>query len=122
MNRLVKEVIKQQVLEVRVGSVRLCDILEEDGADDAATAPHERDLGLVEFPGVLLGRVLDEHEALRVRDDLGGVQRLLQVVDELLLVAAEGGHGWALEDLGGACALGLEGGEAAGEDLDIHSC
>ena len=117
MNSLVKEVIKQEVLQIRVRAVRLCDVLEEDGADDAAAAPHERNLGLVELPAVFLGCVLDEHEALRVRDDLGGVERLLEVVDELGFVAVEGWDGRTLEDLAGAGALGLEGGETSGEDL-----
>merc|ERR1711939_688658 len=116
MNSLIKEVIKQEVLQIRVRAVRLCDVLEEDGADDAAAAPHERNLGLVELPAVFLGCVLDEHEALRVRDDLGGVERLLEVVDELGFVAVEGWDGRTLEDLAGAGALGLEGGETSGED------
>ena len=37
----------------------------------------------------LLGSFTHEHEALRVRHDLGGVEGLLKVVDELLLVALE---------------------------------
>ena len=52
---LVEEVVEEKVLEVGVVAVGLSDILEEDGADDAATAPHEGDLGLVELPAVLLG-------------------------------------------------------------------
>ena len=59
--------------------------------------------------------VLHEHEALGVRDDLGGVKGLLKVVDELLLVTREVGGG-ALEELGGTATLLLEGGKAAGED------
>lgn len=52
---LVEEVVKEQVLEVWVGAVRLGDVLEEDGADDAASTPHEGDLRLLELPAVLLG-------------------------------------------------------------------
>ena len=59
--------------------------------------------------------VLHEHEALGVRDDLGGVKGLLKVVDELLLVTGEAGGG-ALEELGGTATLLLEGRKAAGED------
>lgn len=58
---------------------------------------------------------LHKHETLGVGDDLGGVKGLLKVGDELLLVASELRSG-ALEDLAGAGALGLEGGQAAGED------
>lgn len=117
MNRFVEEIIEEQVLQVRVGAVRLGDILEEDRADDAATAPHERDLGLVELPAVVLGGVLDEHEALCVGDDLGGVEGLLEVVDKLLLVTVEFGDIWSFEDAGCADTFGLERGEAASEDL-----
>lgn len=51
----VEEVVKEQVLEVGVLAVSLGDLLEEDGTDDAATAPHEGDLGLLELPAVVLG-------------------------------------------------------------------
>lgn len=54
MDSLVEEVVEEQVLEVWVGAVRLGDILQEDRSDDAATAPHERNLGLVQLPVVLL--------------------------------------------------------------------
>lgn len=60
--------------------------------------------------------VLHQDEPLRVGDDLRGVQSLLEVLDELLLVAAE------LRDLGtpqllaGTGTLRLERRQAAGED------
>ena len=59
--------------------------------------------------------VLDEHEALGVRDDLGGVESLLEVGEELLLVTGEVWR-WASKLAAGAGALSLEGGEATGED------
>ena len=52
---LVEEVVEQQVLEVWVGAVGLGDVLEENRADDAATTPHQGDLGLLELPAVLFG-------------------------------------------------------------------
>ncbi len=52
---LVEEVVEEQVLEVCVGAVGGRDVLQEDGADDAATAPHEGDGWLVELPLVFLG-------------------------------------------------------------------
>lgn len=55
VNGLVEEVVEQQVLEVGVAAVGLGNILEEDGADDAATAPHEGNGRLVQLPLVLLG-------------------------------------------------------------------
>lgn len=114
---LVEEVGEEEVLELRVRAVGVRDVLEEDGADDAAAAPHERDGRLVELPLVLLGGLLHEHEALRVRDDLGRVEGLLEVREELLLVALELGRAAdELQLLGRAGALALDGGEAAGED------
>jgi hypothetical protein len=52
---IVEEVVEEEVLKVGVAAVGLGDVLEEDGADDAATAPHEGDLGLLELPAVVLG-------------------------------------------------------------------
>ena len=113
---LVEEVGEEEVLELRVGAVGLGDVLEEDGADDAAAAPHEGDGWLVELPLVLLGRLLHEHEALGVGDDLGGVEGLLEIGEELLLVALELGRAAdELQLLGRAGALALDGGQAAGE-------
>jgi hypothetical protein len=50
---LVEEVVEEQVLEVWVGAESLGDVLEEDRADDAASAPHEGNLWLLELPTVL---------------------------------------------------------------------
>lgn len=52
---VVEEVVEEKVLKVGVAAVGLGDVLEEDRADDAATTPHEGDLGLLELPAVLLG-------------------------------------------------------------------
>lgn len=58
---------------------------------------------------------MDEHEALSVRNNLGGVQGLLKVINESLLVAFKLG-GRAFEDSAGAATLVLKGAEAARED------
>jgi hypothetical protein len=50
----VEEIVEEKVLEVGVAAVGVGDVLKEDRADDAATAPHEGDLGLLELPAVLL--------------------------------------------------------------------
>lgn len=112
---LVEEVVEQEVLEVGVVAVSVGDVLEEDGADDAATTPHEGNGGLVQLPAVLLGSLLDEHEALGVGDDLRGVEGLLQVIDESLLVTFELGSG-ATKDGAGTGTVVLESTQAAGED------
>lgn len=55
---LVEEVAEEKVLKIRVGAVRRCDILEEDGADNAATTPHEGDGWLVKLPSVFLSSLV----------------------------------------------------------------
>jgi len=67
---LVEEIVVQQVLQVGVAAVCLGDILEENGADNAATAPHERDFGFVQLPVILLASILNQHETLGIRNDL----------------------------------------------------
>lgn len=76
--------------------------------DDATTTPHAGNASVVQVPAQLhrhviisqvmrnlsqitnlLGSLPHEHEALSVGDDLGGIQGLLEVVDELLLVTTE---------------------------------
>jgi len=52
---LVEEVAEEEVLQVVVLAVGGGDVLEEDGADNAASAPHEGDGWLVELPLELLG-------------------------------------------------------------------
>jgi hypothetical protein len=94
---LVEEIIVQQVFQPWIGTVRLRDIFQEDRADDATTAPHQGNFRLVQFPIIFLGGVLDEHEALGVGDNLGCIQGLLQVFEELLPVTSELG-GWASQN------------------------
>lgn len=55
VNSLVEEVVEQQVLELWVAAVGVGNVLQEDGADDATTTPHEGDLWLVQLPAVLTG-------------------------------------------------------------------
>jgi hypothetical protein len=58
--------------------------------------------------------LLDEHEALGVGDNLGGIQGLLEVVDKGILVTLELG-GRAGEDFAGRVTLILKGRETARE-------
>lgn len=55
VNRLVEEIIEEQVLQVRVVAVGTGNVLQKDRPDNATTAPHESDGGLVQLPAVLLG-------------------------------------------------------------------
>lgn len=113
---LVEEVVKEEVLKVGVVAIGGGDVLEEDGADNTATTPHEGNGGLVELPAVLLGRLLHKHEALGVGDDLGGIEGLLEVLEELLLVTLEGGGTANKLELGGSLdTLLLDARQAASE-------
>lgn len=116
LDGVLEEVVEQQVLEVGVLSVSLGDVSKENGSDDATTSPHEGDTGVVELPAVGLGGLSDEHEALGVRDDLGGVKGLLELVDELLLVTSELDGLGARQNLGGSDTLLLEGRQASRKD------
>lgn len=66
VNGLVEEVVEQEVLEVWVGTVCVCDVLKEDGSDDAASTPHEGDLWLAELPVVLLGSLQNVSNVPRI--------------------------------------------------------
>lgn len=110
-----EEVVEEKVLKVGVAAVGVGDILEKDGADDTATTPHEGNGRLVKLPAVLAGSLLDEHEALGIGDDLRGIQGLLQIIDESLLVTGELRSG-ATEKGAGAGTLVLESTQATRED------
>lgn len=58
VDSLVEEVVEEQVLQLGVVAVSSSDVLQEDGADDATTSPHESDGRLVKLPAVLLGGLL----------------------------------------------------------------
>lgn len=45
-------------------------------SDDAASSPHQSDGAVVEGPAELFGCLPQQHEALRVGNDLGGVEGL----------------------------------------------
>ena len=106
MDGLVEEIIVQQIFQRWIVAVRLCDIFQEDGADNAATTPHQSNFRLVQFPLVFLGGVLDEHKTLGVGDDLRCIQGLLQVFEELFSVAGELWC-WARQDRSGFHTLWL---------------
>lgn len=110
-----KEGVKEQVLELGVLGVRSLDVTQEDRADNAASAPHKGNAGIVQVPAVLLGSLAHEHEALGVGDDLGSVEGLGNIVDELFLVASELCVG-SRKDRRGTDTLVLDGREAAGKD------
>jgi hypothetical protein len=107
-------VVDQQRGQLRRLVVRRPDVLQELGADDAAGPPDLRHRTGVDVPVVLLARGLDLLEALRVRHDLGGEQRLLDV--GLQIVAA----GARSRGRAGQAARGLAGGGVAGQRAGEH--
>ena len=64
----------------------------------------------------LLGGLTHEHEALGVGVDLGSVEGLLEVIDELLLVTLESFLLGASDDLAGTCTLILNRRQATSKD------
>jgi hypothetical protein len=62
------------------------------------------------MPAELLSSLTHEHEALRIRDDLAGIEGLLQVIDKLLLVATECLFLWSDNNLASSGTLGLDSG------------
>ena len=80
--RVLEEWREHKVGELGLLRVCVADAIQEFGSDDAAATPDGRERPEVEAPSILFrsgGQVL---EALRVRDDLGGIQRLAHVVDQ----------------------------------------
>ena len=110
-----EELVEQKVVEVRVVTVGVSDVLEENGTDNATTTPHESDGWVVQLPAVLLSSLPDEHKALSVGDDLRGIEGLLKVIDESLLVTGEFGGGTA-QDVASLDTLVLLGTQATRED------
>jgi hypothetical protein len=84
--------------------------------DDATTSPHLGDTTVVQVPSVFLGGFSEQDESLSVRDDLGGVKGLLEVIDELLLVTGESLSLGAGKGLGSSNSFVLDGGQASGKD------
>ena len=78
--------------------------------DDATATPDSGNTCVVQVPAELLSSLTHEHETLRIRDDLGGIEGLLQVIDKLLLVATEFLFLWTDNNLACSGTLGLDGG------------
>jgi len=89
VNGLGEEIVEQQILKVGVAAVGIGDVLQKDGSDNATTTPHQSNRWLVQLPLVLLCGILNQHETLGIGDNLGGIQSLLKVGQELFLVSVE---------------------------------
>ena len=49
---LVEKVIEQQAVEIRILTICVGDVLEENGADNTAATPHQSNRRLVELPAI----------------------------------------------------------------------
>ena len=96
--------VQQERLEARMFVVGILDFAEEGAADDAAAAPHHGDAAVVEVPVVFLGGGAQEHKALCVADNFGGIKRATDVLDEFRPLAGNGGF-WAADFFAGLHAL-----------------
>lgn len=78
--------------------------------DDATPAPDTSNASVVQVPTQLFGSLPHEHESLCIRNNLGSVESLLQVIDKLFLVTAERFLLWSDDSLAGTSTLRLDGG------------
>src|SRR5205814_928560 len=78
--------VEEQVFEARVPVERPLDVFQEPGADDAASAPQERNVAVVQLPLELARRRFQLYEALGIAADLRRVQRLPDILDEFVAV------------------------------------
>ena len=79
LDGLPEEVIEEEAGQFGILVESCLDVPEEDASDDAPPAPHEGNGPVVELPAVALGRFPEQHEALSIADDLGGIQGLRTV-------------------------------------------
>ena len=80
---------QQQVDQLFLAVECVLDVSKELAADNATAAPHKGDLAVVKLPVIFLGRLAQKLIALCVGADLRCVKCLLEVIDELGLVALE---------------------------------
>jgi len=78
-------VLQDEVGNCAVGLVGLVDPVEEAGPDDAAAAPNLRNLAQAQIPAVFLRGGRHLLKALRVGDDLRGIERVPDRVDVRLI-------------------------------------
>lgn len=76
-------------------------------ANDTTSTPHEGNATIIQLPAKLLGSLAQQHEALRVGDNLAGVKGLSDVLDEFLMVTSELAVAGSLQVLAGVYTLVL---------------
>jgi len=82
-----EEVVEEKIGELGILGERLLDVAQELTSNDAASSPHERNASVVQIPVESSRGFLEEHEALCIRDDLGGIQSQTDLLDVLGFIA-----------------------------------
>jgi hypothetical protein len=100
--------ILQQVAQDRDPYRGLLDFPQESRTDDTAAAPHERHAAVIEIPVIFLRGGAHEHVTLRIGNDLGSIQRVVQVVQQRVFIAGDE-RLRAFQHLRGIHALFLQG-------------
>src|ERR1700726_2939883 len=76
-----KIILEDEVGDGSFGFVSLDDSIEEASPYDAAAAPNGGDLAKAEIPAIVFRGCRHLLEALRIGDDLGGIERVADCVD-----------------------------------------
>ena len=84
LDSLFKEPVHQQIFQLGIVVESFLDAVEEHGADDAAAAPQQRAVAVVQIPLMLIRCGLQLNESLGVADNFRGVQGLPDIVDKRL--------------------------------------
>jgi hypothetical protein len=112
-----EEGIEQEVGKLRVLIEGFLDLAQELRADDAATAPHESDASEVQVPLVLLSSGTHKDVTLSIRNDLGSIHGVADVIDQLRAVTrVSTSCNSGRKNLGGLNTVLLEGRQATGKD------
>ena len=107
--------VAAQENQIGIGFISVADIAQEPAADDAAFAPKQGGVAVVQFPAVGLARFAYQHKTLGVRNNFGCQQGQTEGFQPFRTVARHCFGGMA-EQCGGSFALLLKGGNAAGEN------
>src|SRR3990172_8201168 len=81
-----KEWGKEKVDKAGLAIESCLDVVEKSCPDDAAAAPHQRDVPVGQVPAQLLGDGLHQHVSLGVRYYFRCIQRMSQLINECCLV------------------------------------
>ena len=81
--------------QIRIGFVCVADVAQERAADDAAFAPQEGSIAVIQCPIVVFAGFADQHKALCIRNNFGCQQGLAQSIYPCGFIAFNRGNGFA---------------------------